>query len=320
MALSGTTAFLVNMVTLAFIYSILAVGLNLQWGHTGLFNISVAAFWGVGAYTAALVSKPPGADTAFAYGIPYLWVDVFGVPVPFPAAILLAAVVCGVLAVLIGIPTLRLRADYLAIATLGLAEVIRLVMLNETWLTGGGMGSTVDNPLQALEFTDLTLALVSLAVLGIAYWLIETGVRSPWGRVIEAIRDDETVAQALGKNTFSLKMQVFVIGSMIMGVAGALTALRLNFLVPPQFIPEWTFYIWIAVIVGGSGSTRGAILGAFFLTVLLEAPRFLTGYVPAALGDIVVNLRFLVIGLALILIVTYRPQGMLGDKHVMTED
>jgi branched-chain amino acid transport system permease protein len=320
MALSGTLAFLVSMLTLAVIFSILALGLNLQWGHTGLFNISVAAFWGVGAYTAALVSKAPGADTAFAYGIPYLWIDAFGLPIPFPAAIILAALISGILAVLIGIPTLRLRADYLAIATLGLAEVIRLVILNETWLTGGGMGSTVDNPLQALEFTDLTLLIVSLIVLGIVYWALETGIESPWGRVLEAIRDDEDVAQALGKNTFSLKMQSFVIGSMIMGVAGALTALRLNYLTAPQFVPEWTFYIWIAVIVGGSGSNRGAVLGAVFLTVLLEAPRFMTDYMPAAMGDIVVNMRFLVIGLALILIVTYRPQGILGDKQLMTEN
>lgn len=319
MALTGTAAFLVGMLTLGAIYAILAIGLNLQWGQTGLFNISVAAFWGIGAYTAALVSKAGDADTAFSWALPFLWVDVLGFPLPIPVAVLVAALVAGVIAVLIGIPTLRLRADYLAIATLGLAETIRLIFLNEGWLTGGGTGSTVNNPLITHEYTNLTLLLITLVFLGIVYWLAESGVRSPWGRALEAIRDDEDVAQALGKNTFSLKMQAFVIGSMIMGVAGALTALRLNYLTPFEFIPEYTFYIWIAVIVGGSGSNRGAILGAAFLMILLEAPRFIADVVPAIPGGMAADIRFLLIGGLLMLIVTYRPQGFLGDKQLMTE-
>jgi branched-chain amino acid transport system permease protein len=319
MALSGNLAFLVSMLTLGSIYAILAIGLNIQWGQTGLFNISVAAFWGIGAYTAALVTKV-GGETAFSWGLPYLWIDVLGFPLPIPVAVILAAIVSGVVAVLIGIPTLRLRTDYLAIATLGLAETIRLVFLNEAWLTGGGTGSTVANPLIDLEYANLTLLAVTLVVLGIVYWLAETGARSPWGRALEAIRDDEDVAQALGKNTFSMKMQAFVIGSMIMGVAGALTALRLNFLTPFEFIPEFTFYVWIAVIVGGSGSNRGAILGAGFLMVLLQGPRFLSNVLPSLSGSMAADLRFLLIGLVLMIVVTYRPQGFLGDKQLMTED
>lgn len=316
--LTGNLAFFVNMLTLAGIFSLLALGLNLQWGKTGLFNISVAAFWGIGAYTAALITKAPEASTAFGFDLPYLWVPALGIPIPLPPAVIMAALVAGVVSALIAIPTLRLRADYLAIATLGLAEIIRLVLLNEGWLAGGGQGTSVRNPIIALDYTQLILFAAVLITLGVVYWLLETANESPWGRVLTAIREDEDVAKATGKNTFSYKMQAFVLGSMIMGAAGAFTALRINFLVPKQFNPEWTFYIWIAVIVGGSGNNKGAILGGVFLTLLLQVPRFLVDYVPEGLGNVVVNFRLLLIGTVLIVIMTYRPQGLLGDKSLMT--
>lgn len=317
---SGTIAFLLDIAILAGVFSILSLGLNLQWGETGLFNISVAAFWGIGAYTVTLTTLPPDASTAFGFDLPFLWVDLGGIPVPIPVAVLLAALVSGVVAAFIGIPTLRLRADYLAIATLGLAEVIRLIMLNEEWLTGGPRGVSVDNPLLALDYTRVWLLLVVILMVAILFWLVETGTESPWGRVLNSIREDEDVVAALGKNTFSFKMQAFVIGSMIMGVAGAITALRINYLVPRQFTPEWTFYIWIAVIVGGSGSNRGALLGGVFLTIIFQAPRFLVEYIPLGLEGVVTNFRFLLIGTVLILVITYRPQGLLGDERTLVTD
>jgi branched-chain amino acid transport system permease protein len=317
--ITGDLAFLVNMAILAGTFSILALGLNLQWGETGLFNISVAAFWGIGAYTAAIVTLPPSAETAFGLNLPYLWVDIGGIPIPIPPAILLAAAISGIVAAFIGIPTLRLRADYLAIATLGLAEIIRLIILNEEWLTRGGRGLSVNNPLTGVDYAQVWLLVIVIAVLVVVYWLVERGVSSPWGRVLNSIREDETVVQALGKNTFSYKMQAFVIGSMIMGATGALTALRINFLVPRQFTPEWTFFIWIAVIVGGSGNNRGAVLGGVFLAVLLQAPRFLVEFVPSGLGNVAVNFRLLLIGTVLILVMTYRPQGFLGDESTLVD-
>lgn len=317
--LTGNLAFLVNMGILAGTLSILALGLNLQWGETGLFNISVAAFWGIGAYTAAIVTAPPSAETAFSLNLPYLWFEIGGLPIPIPPAVLLAAVVSGVIAAFIGVPTLRLRADYLAIVTLGFAEIIRLIMLNEGWLTRGGKGISVNNPLIGVDYAQVWLLVAVLAVLGVCYWLVETGSLSPWGRILNSIREDETVVQALGKNTFSYKMQAFVIGSMIMGATGALTALRINFLVPGQFTPEWTFFIWIAVIVGGSGNNRGAVIGGVFLTVLLQLPRFLVNYVPPGLGNVAVNFRLLLIGTVLILTMTYRPQGLLGDESALID-
>lgn len=315
--LTGTPAFLVNVLTFAVIYMLLSLGLNLQWGFTGLFNISVAAFWGIGAYTAALVTQPPSAPTAFGLNLPYLWVDVLGVPLPLAPAVLLAALVSGAVALLIAIPTLRLRDDYLAIATLGLAEVIRLVLTNEEWLTMGARGLSVQNPLLGLDYANLSLLGVALVALAVTYWLLERGVRSPWGRVLRAIREDETVAQSAGKDTFSFKTQSFVLGSMVMGVAGTITALQLNFLVPGQFGPRWSFYIYIAVILGGSGTNRGALLGGLLLAALLEVPRFLQDFVP--FEAVVTNLRLLVIGLLVILVMTYRPWGLLGDPQVMQQ-
>lgn len=318
--LTGLSVYFVDLLVLAGIYAIVSLGLNLQWGYTGLFNIAVAGFWAIGAYTAALVSKPAAADTAFGFNLPYLFIDAGGIPIPFPSAVVIAAIVSGVIALLIGIPTLRLRADYLAIASLGLAEIIRIILLNEAWLAGGAEGMTVQNPLQQLDYTSVYLLIVTVIFLGAIYLLLQRAVQSPWGRVLHAIRDDEDVAQASGKNTFSFKMQSFVIGSMIMGAGGALTALRVNFLIPKQFIPESTFLFWIAVIVGGSGNNRGALLGGGILVVLYELPRFIADYVPETLGGVAANFRFLSIGLALIFIMTYRPWGILGDPHVIPNE
>jgi branched-chain amino acid transport system permease protein len=316
--LTGLPAFLVNVATFAVVYVVLALGLNLQWGYTGLFNISVAAFWGVGAYTAAIVTKPPSAPTAFGLNLPYLWVDVAGVPLPLAPAVLAGALVAGALGLLVAIPTLRLRDDYLAIATLGLAEVIRLVLTNEEWLTQGARGLSVSNPLLAADYSNVLLLGVALVLLGVTYWLLETGVDSPWGRVLKAIREDEAVAESVGKDAFTRKTQSFVLGSAVMGAAGTVTALQLNFLVPSQFGPRWAFYVYIAVIVGGSGTNRGAVLGGVLLAALLELPRFLRDFVP--FESVVTNLRLFVIGLLVVLVMTYRPWGILGDPEAIRRE
>lgn len=312
--LTGTPAFFVSLLTTACIFGVLALALNLQWGYTGLFNISVAAFWGIGAYTATVITKPPGDELLFAMGLPFFSATVFGIPLPIPIAILAAGLVAGIVAALISIPTLRLRDDYLAIATLGLAEIIRLVLLNESWLSGGAQGTSVDNPLIKFDFTNLILLSIAATLLVLTYVFLEKSVNSPWGRALRAVRMDDRAAMSLGKNAFSLKFQSMVIGSALMGMAGALIALRINYLVPDQFLPVWTFYIWIAVIIGGSGNNRGALLGAFILTALLELPRFLAEYIPQEFGGLIRNMRLLTIGIILIIIVTYRPGGILGER------
>lgn len=312
-------AFLVSMVTFSAVYAILALGLNLQWGYTGLFNLSVAAFWGVGAYTATLITKPPAADTAFGFGVPYLWVDVAGIPLPLAPAIVVAAVVSGVVALIIGIPTLGLEEEYLAIASLGFAEIIRLVFVNENWLAGGVLGTSVDSPLSGMEDGSLVLLAVTVVVVGLVYVVLKLLVTSPWGRVLKSIREDETVAEALGKNAFVYKIQSLVIGSMIMGMAGAITALQLNYVSPSQFTAEWTVYIWIAVILGGGGSVRGAVLGGFALTLLLEGTRFLNQLFVGLSSNVLNNVRIMAIGLILIAFIIYRPQGLLGDTTIIRD-
>jgi branched-chain amino acid transport system permease protein len=314
---TGPAAFLLSLLTTAVIFSVLALGLNLQWGYTGLFNFSVAAFWAIGAYTAAIVTRAPGAETAFGLNLPYLWVDAFGVPVPFPAAVIVAAAVSAVVAVIISIPTLRLRADYLAIATLGLAETIRLIILNERWLTEGGQGMAVQNPITGTALANVTLFALAVLALVLVYAVLVRAIDSPWGRVLKGIREDEDATNALGKNTFRFKMQSFVIGSVIITIGGTLTALQINYLVPQQFNPEWTFFVWIAVLLGGTGSNRGAILGGFVLAFLLEVPRYLNDLIPY--GNVASNSRLLIIGVLIIVIMTFRPQGLLGDEGVAGE-
>jgi ABC-type branched-subunit amino acid transport system permease subunit len=178
------------------------------------------------------------------------------------------------------------------------------------------LGLTVENPLLGRDYGSLLVLIVAITLLAITYWLLHASVHSPWGRILKAIREDEHVAQSSGKDTFTAKTQSFVLGSMIMGVAGTITALQLNFLVPDQFAPRWSFYVYIAVIVGGSGSNRGSLLGGLTLAVLPELPRFLEGLIP--FQNVVTNLRLLVIGLLVVAVMTYRPWGLLGDPHVMT--
>lgn len=312
--LTGMPALLVNVVTTATIFAILALGLNLQWGYTGLFNFSVAAFWGIGAYVATMFTKAPSADAGLGMNLPYLWITVGGIPIPFPAAIVVAAVVAAVVAVVISIPTLRLREDYLAIATLGLAETVRLVLLNETWLTEGASGTTVPNPIISLDYANLILMVISLLFLGITYWVMVRGINSPWGRVIKGIREDEDATNALGKNPFAFKIQSFVIGSVIMAVAGTLTALQINFLVPKQFNPEWTFFIWIGLLLGGSGNNKGAVLGGLILALLFQVPRYLNQLIPY--DNVASNSRLIIMGVLIILIMTFKPEGVLGDPGV----
>lgn len=311
---------------LAGMYSLLSFGLNSQWGFTGLINFSVAAFFGVGAYGAALVS----ADTSpIAGGFNPL------------VGLAVALGIAGILAVLIGVPTLRLRADYLAIASLGLAEVVRLVVLNERQWTNGSAGvrgipsffegwpvletfpSAMPNLEIVLSSTRIVLgaafwrgllnvALVA-AFVGVTYLVLKRVHRSPWGRVLRTIRSDEDLARALGKNTYSFKMQSFVLGSLIMALAGVFYAHLNLFVSPGDLDPVTTFYVWVAVILGGSGSNRGALFGGFVIVTIREGTRFLNEF--AWIPVDVAPLRLLLIGLLIIVLMRFRPEGILPPQR-----
>ncbi|WP_267639574.1 branched-chain amino acid ABC transporter permease [Haloarchaeobius amylolyticus] len=279
---------------------LLTMGLNVQWGYAGLINFSVAAFWGIGAYSTALLTSP---NSPLQLGLH----PVFG--------FLTAIVVSALIAILIGIPTLKLREDYLAIASLGLAEVIRLVIRNERDWTAGSSGiSGIPTLFEGLPLTqEATNLAIVVVLIGAVYLLLRRMQRSPWGRVLRTIRSDEDLAKALGKNTFSLKMQAFVFGSIIMAIAGAFYVHVNLYIDPSDLVPLTTFYIWVAVILGGTGSNRGAILGGMTLIAILEGTRFI-GDVSLFAGLDLASMRLLFIGLLIITVVRFKPAGLLPPR------
>ncbi len=325
-AMWGDIAFLLG---LAASYAILALALNLEWGYGGMFNAGIVGFWAVGAYVEALATTLPAASSNFGYpghpGYAGLFPAISLGPLgSFPSSmlfgILAAMLACAVLGFLIAIPTLRLREDYLAIATLGLAQVIVLTIQNLPSLTGGVFGiSGIARPFQFYQqpnLTDMAFAIFALLCLLVAFLLLERMSRSPWGRVMRAVREDEDASTALGKNTFILKLQGFVIGSALMGLSGALFASFSRVLsVPGPFTPALTFLIWVMVMIGGSGNHKGVVLGAFVIAFLFwVTPRIpLWLNVTATVSDKVFFGQYIAIGVVLIVLVVFRPSGLVPE-------
>jgi branched-chain amino acid transport system permease protein len=379
------------LVGLVGMYVLLSFGLNAQWGYTGLINFSVAAFFGLGAYGTALLTASSSPLAAEGWqlglaGVDLVWVTgarLYGVLPLTLVGLLLAVVLAAVVAVAIGVPTLRLRADYLAIASLGLAEVVRLVMLNQRDWTNGSAGlrgipgffegwpllGTFPQAMPGLRFETLVVSVPGVFstrilgfTLGTPFWqallnvtlvfALTAGVylvlrrahRSPWGRVLRTIRSDEDLAEALGKDTYGFKMQSFVLGSVVMALAGVFYAHLNLFVSPGDLEPINTFYVWIAVILGGSGSNRGAMLGGFVVIAIREGTRFLGDVLPAAFptsigipftdlaltlpdaltvvqttyATVVGNIastRLLAVGVLIIVVMRFRPQGVLPPQR-----
>jgi len=289
-------AYLVAVAIIAAIYALLALGLNLQYGLTGLINFGHVGFFCIGAYTAGLMAQ---------YGIPW------------PLSFLSGAVLAALAAWPLGLVSLKLRDDYFAIVSLGFSEVVRIVVTSEQWLTNGVQGVTgvpklmrflgngLTQPLAVLNLLIAVNILVALAKLRI--------VRSPFGRMIEAIRDNEEAVKALGKDPAGFKIQVLVLGAAVAGVAGGFYAHYIGYIVPEQFVPLITFYIWMAIIIGGVGRISGAVAGTLILMIIMEGSRFLVDVIPSVSGVKMASIRLGVIGLALVLFTLYRPQGLLGD-------
>jgi branched-chain amino acid transport system permease protein len=314
--LSGLLSYFVSFLIMGGIYAVFALGLNVQWGYTGLFNIGIAGFFAVGAYTSALLTTPMPEGIYAAYVE-----QLIGLNLPFVCGLLGAAAVSGLLALLIGLPTLRLREDYLAIATIGIAEAIRLIFNNERWLANGPRGLTgLPQPLRAWvepqHYNYLYLGVV-LVVLGAVYVAIERGIRSPWGRVLRAIREDEVAAAMVGKDVFAFKLQALALGGAIMGLGGALYAHYVRAISPDVFTPLFaTFLIWVMLMLGGSGNNKGAILGAFLVWGIWTGSTFVTDrLLPLGWAARAPYLRFLLIGLMLEAIILLRPQGLLGEER-----
>ncbi len=366
--------YLVFLTISAGLFAIFALGLNLQWGFTGLINFGHVAFMTVGAYTTVLLSS---------LGLPLI------------IAVILGAAIASLLGLLIGLSTLRLREDYLAIVTIGVSELIRLIAQNEEWLTKGSFGiqrfplpfgnyepgllgkiviiglltllgifalsqlwqalrnqwreaSAIQGksyqpkkPISIIIWGIIGFALIMtiyingcialadynyktglmllvLLTLALIYWGLELLVKSPWGRVLKAIREDEEIPRALGKNVFWYKLQAFMLGGAIAGIAGAFYAWQTTTIYPSDFQPLVTFNVWTMVVVGGSGSNAGTLLGV----IIFWAYNAITQYYLPKLGwfdsSQLGAFRIMIIGLILMILMVWRPQGILGKKEELT--
>lgn len=289
--------YLISLGTIAAIYGIMALGLNVMWGMTGLVNLGIVGFFAVGGYVSALSTTvlhwPIGAGMALGAGV--------------SAAI--GIVTCYGLR--------HLRDDYLAIVTLGFAEVVRIVADNEIWLTHGSDGvSGIPQPLKAYFGSgfDVFYLVLSLTLFAAAYLLAELVGTSPFGRVLRAIRDDAGVAAVAGKQVSSFQVRAFGLGSLMAGLAGALYGHYTSYIAPEIFVPLLTIYIFLAVTAGGKGNNRGTVLGAFVVIFLIEASRFLTGALPLLSPVQVAAGRGIFIGLGFLVILHVRPQGLLPER------
>jgi neutral amino acid transport system permease protein len=361
--------YLISLVIFIAIYALFSLGLNLQWGVTGLLNFGHAGFLAVGAYTTVLLNLRG---------------------LPWPLAMVAGGLMAALLGLLMGFSTLRLREDYLAIVTIGISEVVRLVALNEEWLTNGTlglqgfplplenfkpnlvtryamiawftviMGAALWQGLKGVRrlwgetkarwrgpiglFTLLATAivlwlygicvqalysfrdqparngllLIAVTMLALVYVALEQLVQSPWGRVLKAIREDEEIAKALGKNVFAYKLQALMLGGFIAGLAAAFDAWQITNVYPNNFRTDITFTTWTIVVLGGAGRNAGTILGAAIFWIYNAFTRDLDKIAPFLTSDQVGALRVMIIGLILMALMMFRPQGILGKKAEMT--
>ncbi|RLM90329.1 branched-chain amino acid ABC transporter permease [Halobellus sp. Atlit-38R] len=337
LSLPGWGSFLLTVLTIAGIYSLLTLGLNIHYGYTGLINFGHVAFFAAGAYTAALLTVPPpsqvsGAEYVFGLNLP--------MPLGLPVSLVAAAVVGGLLATLIGATSVRLGSHYLAVATFALAGIFGSVLENEAWLTNGSFGlNSVPKPGRAAMSADtwaVTYFVFVVVVLVAVAFVLSRLTGSPFGRLLKGVRESEDAAQMLGKNTIRVKLTSFAIGGAVAGLAGGLYAHYVGSVVVQQFVPAVTFTVWAALLLGGVASNTGAVFGAFLLVGFRESTRFLTNIYDSLLASLptvaadalrlaveplpdhasfVPSLRFVVIGLLIVLVIRYRPEGVFGDSN-----
>ena len=307
-------------------YALLAIGLNIHFGYTGLLNFGQVGFMLLGAYgvgiTVAIVGGP-------------LW-----------AGLLIGLGAAAMLALALGLPTLRLRADYLAITTIAAAEILRFLFRasGSRPVTGGSFGLTEVaggfyevNPFPPGEYTLLLFSVdhrriwamvVGWSLVLLVSILVWALMRSPWGRVLKSIREDEDAARSLGKNAFAYKLQSLVLGGMIGALGGIVYVLHLQTVQPDVFRPQQTFYAYAALILGGAATIVGPVIGAFlFWFILSAADSFLragvaTGLLSEDLFDteVIGAIRLILVGLLIVLLMVYRPQGLFGNRQEMQLD
>ena len=283
--------YLLHILILIGIYIILSVSLNLIVGYSGLLSIAHAAFYGVGAYVAALMALKLHS--------------------PFLANIVCAVILSGLLGALVGIPSLRIRDDYFAIATFAFQVITFSIMNNWVSFTSGPMGLPgIPQPAifgwKITTHYDFLIVIFVLCV--VTLWISHKIVSSPFGRVLKAVREDEVFAQAMGKNVASYKVLIFVIGAGMAAVAGVMYAYYISFIDPTSFTIMESIFIISIVIIGGAGNIWGSVLGAAVLVILPEALRFL-----GMPSSIAANMRQIIYGALLVIFMLFRPQGFIGE-------
>jgi ABC-type branched-subunit amino acid transport system permease subunit len=300
------------------IYTILALGLQIQFGFAGLLNFGQVAFMAIGAYTMAILVVKEGWS---------MWLA---------APLGVAAAAAGGL--VLGLPTLRLRADYFAIVTIAFSEIVRYVATNEDALTGGSQGtialggvgqatqydqqwSTFQSHVQGwlgFSSSDATMLVIVWAAALVLLTLAWLALRTPWGRVLRSIREDEDAAASLGKDVFAYKLQALALGAALAGVAGLFYAWQFSFFSPDDFQPLLTFFAWMILLLGGLGRVWAVPVGAVVFGFIFAGTHFLD-FAPFSwfASDQRAYLRLIIIGLVILLLVVLRPQGLLGKREEM---
>jgi branched-chain amino acid transport system permease protein len=299
------------------IYTILALGIQLEFGFTGLLNFGHVAFMAIGAYTMAILVVKTSLSTWLAAPLGVLAAAAFGI--------------------VLGLPTLRLRADYFAIVTIAFSEIVRYVATNEDRLTGGSQGtinlagigkasqydgawrSFLGDVRDALHVGgDVAMLIVVWTVALLAVAAVSLAVRTPWGRVLKSIREDEDAVASLGKNVFAYKLQALALGAGLGALAGLFYAWQFSFFAPDDFAPLLTFFAWMIVILGGLGRAWTVPVGAVVFGVIFAGTRFFD-FPPFSLLDSTERayVRLMLIGLVIIGLMLFRPQGLLGNRKEM---
>ena len=300
--------FYLRVFNLCAIYIVLALSLNLLNGFTGIFSLGHSGFMAIGAYISALLTMSPAQKATNYYLEPIVpWLA--NVQIPFLPALLLAGCGAALFAFLIGLPVLRLHDDYLAIASLGFAEIIRVVITNMQRVTNGALG------LKGLPKYSTTFVVWGCALLAIVFMVAL--IHSAFGRSLKAVRDNEIAAQAMGIDVAKMKTMSFVISGFMAGIGGALLGHLMQTIDPKMFVFSLTYNILLIVVLGGNGSITGSVIAAIIITVLMEALRFLDG----PLNLLVVKtsglpgLRMVVFSLLLMIVVIYRQRGLMGTNE-----
>ena len=294
-------SFIILMSSVICFSAILALALNFQWGLGGMINFGLAGLYALGAYACAIF--------------------ILRLNFNFFESTILSMLIVSLVCACISIVTLKVsEEDYFAIVTLGVGEMFRLIALNEDWLTGGALGlSGIPRPLANIIPSDIYIYVFLAAYILILFtciFLLNILAKSAFGRTMRAIREDDVVAVTLGKNLLWNRARIFAIGGLLIGLAGSMHSFYYQYIDPTQFSNIVIAYAIMAVIAGGKGSQFGVVFGSILIMILLEGSRFLKEIIPGLGSDQLSAVRIIIIGVGLILVLIYRPNGFMKEYQL----